>query len=168
MKRLVLPCLLLIALLVAAQNAPKKSNTAGKKAAPAAARHEFTTADMQYGPPPPFVPPGAQIAVLEGNPAGTSGDYTIRAKMPDGYVIGPHFHPKRENVTIISGALKLGMGDKMDEGSMKPYNSGDFFYMDPSMHHYVKVQGETVIQVHGAAPLAFTYINKEDDPRNKK
>jgi len=36
------------------------------------------------------------------------------------------------------------------------------------MHHYVKTQGATIIQIHGQAPLAFTYINKSDDPRNKK
>ena len=51
---------------------------------------------------------------------------------------------------------------------MKPFPAGSFAYLDPSMHHYVKMQGETVVQIHGAAPLAFTYINPSDDPRNKK
>ena len=168
MRRFVIPMLLLVAVLVGAQTATKKSAPATKKAPAAETKHAYTPNDVQWGPPPPFVPPGAQIAVLEGNPMGTAGDYTVRVKAPDGYVIGPHYHPKRENVTVISGTLKLGMGDKFDEGNMKPLPAGSFGYLDPSMHHYVKTQGETVVQIHGAAPLAFTYINKSDDPRTKK
>ena len=167
MRKIAVPLLLSIAVLVAAQTASKKSDT-GKKAAHAEAKNAFTPGDVQYGPPPPFLPPGAQVAVLEGNPAGTTGDYTVRVKAPDGYIVGPHYHPKRENVTIISGTMKFGMGDKFDEASMKPFPAGSFAYLDPSMHHYVKTQGETIVQIHGAAPLAFTYINKSDDPRNKK
>jgi quercetin dioxygenase-like cupin family protein len=167
MRRIAIPLLLLVAVLVAAQTPSKKSSPA-KKAPAAETKHAFTPDDVQYGPPPPFIPPGAQVAVLEGNPMGTTGDYTIRVKTPDGYVVPPHFHPKRENVTVISGTLNVGVGDKFDEGSMKPFAAGSFAYLDPSMHHYVKAQGETIIQIHGQAPLAFTYINKSDDPRNKK
>lgn len=162
MKRLGLIAMFVLAIALVAQQQSKSSRA--KQAAP---KHEFAPNEMQWGPPPPFLPPGAQVAVLEGNPAGSSGDYTIRAKMPDGYVIGPHFHPKRENVTIVSGNLKFGMGDKFDESKMKTYGGGAFFYMDPAMHHYVKAQGETVVQVHGQAPLAFTYLNPKDDPRKK-
>src|SRR5947209_9560527 len=106
MKRFALPLLLLLAMLVAAQTASKKSEN--KKAPAAEKKHAFTPDDVQYGPPPPFIPSGAQVAVLEGNPAGTTGDYTIRVKTPDGYVVPPHFHPKRENVTVISGTRKCG------------------------------------------------------------
>ena len=58
------------------------------------------------------------MAVLEGNPMGDSGDYTVRIKMPAGYRIAPHTHPNRENVTIISGQLKVGMGDHFDTANM--------------------------------------------------
>src|SRR5882762_11230964 len=68
-------------------------------------KHAFTPDSVQYGPAPAFVEPGAQLAVLEGNPMAASGDYTIRLKLPSGYKIAPHWHPKRENVTIISGTL---------------------------------------------------------------
>jgi len=162
MKRTVgITLILLLTLAVVAQQ--KKSNVAKT-----ATKHTFTPGDMQWGPPPPFVPAGAQVAVVEGNPGGADGDYTIRVKMPDGYIIPPHFHPKRENVTVISGTVKLGMGDNFDESKAQPYATGSFMYLDPSMHHYAKMQGETEIQVHGQAPLDFTYIHPEDDPRNKK
>jgi hypothetical protein len=56
-------------------------------AAPLRAQNAFTPDQVKWGPAPPFIPAGAQLAVLEGDPMGTSGDYTIRLKMPDGYKI---------------------------------------------------------------------------------
>src|SRR6202790_4364295 len=80
-------------------------------AQPSLAQNAFTPDQVKYGPAPPSLPPGAQLAVLEGDPMASSGDYTVRIKMPDGYKFAPHFHPLRENVTVLSGTLKVGMGD---------------------------------------------------------
>jgi hypothetical protein len=127
----------------------------------------FTPSTIPWGPPPPFVAPGAQLAVLEGNPMGTTGDYTIRLKMPDGYRVAPHWHPLRENVSVISGTLKVGMGDSFDKDKMAAFPAGSFAYLDPDMHHYVMASGEVVVQVHGQSPLQFNYINPADDPSKK-
>jgi hypothetical protein len=142
-------------------------NLTGAMAA-ATEKHAFTPDTVEYGPAPSFVAAGAQLAVLEGNPLATSGDYTIRLKMPAGYRIAPHWHPKRENVTVISGTLKFGMGDHFDESSMTSFPAGSFAYLDPDMHHYVMASGDVVVQVHGMAPVQFNYINPEDDPSRKK
>jgi quercetin dioxygenase-like cupin family protein len=48
--------------------------------------------------------------VLAGDPTASTGDFRIRFKMPAGYKIAPHTHPQRENVTVLSGTLKVGMG----------------------------------------------------------
>ena len=134
---------------------------------PLTAQNAFTPDQVKWGPAPPFIPAGAQLAVLEGNPMGASGDYTIRLKMPDGYKIAPHTHPLRENVTVISGTLKVGMGDKWDDSKTMSFGAGSFAYLDPSMHHYAGAKGETVIQIHGQAPVQFNYINPADDPSKK-
>ena len=131
-------------------------------------KNAFIPDDIPYGPAPAFVAPGAQLAVLEGNPGASSGDYTIRLKMPAGYRIAPHWHPKRENVTVISGTFKVGMGDQFDESKMGIFPAGSFAYLDPDMHHYAMATGEVVVQVHGAAPLQFNYVNPSDDPSSKK
>src|SRR6476660_4974375 len=94
-------------------------------------RHAFTPDNIPWGPAPPFLAPGAQLAVLEGNPAAPSGDYTVRLKMPDGYRISPHWHPLRENVTVISGTFKLGMGDVFEKNKMKAFTAGSFAFLDP-------------------------------------
>ena len=58
---------------------------------------------------PPSLPKGAQIAVLEGDP-GKEGPFVFRVKVPDGYRIPPHTHPKTERITVISGTFNIGMG----------------------------------------------------------
>jgi hypothetical protein len=128
----------------------------------------FTPDQIQYGPVPAFLPDGAQLAVLEGDPTAATGDFTVRLKMPNGYRIPPHWHPNRENATVISGNFKVGMGDTFDESKMTTLGAGSFGYLDPSMHHYVLASGEVVVQVHGMSPLQINYINPNDDPRKKK
>lgn len=134
---------------------------------PSPAQNVFTPDQVKFGPAPPFLPAGAQLAVLEGDPMASSGDFTIRLKMPDGYKVAPHTHPGRENVTVLSGTLKVGMGDKVDAGKMTSLPTGSFAYLDPTMPHYAAASGETVIQIHGPSPVKFNYINPADDPSKK-
>ena len=131
-------------------------------------KNAFTPDTISWGAAPPVVRPGAQFAVLEGDPTATTGDYTIRLKMPDGFRIPPHWHLSRENVTIISGTLKVGMGDTFDPRKMNAFVAGSFAFLDPDMHHYVMASGETIVQVHGQSPLQFNYINPADDPGKSK
>jgi catechol 2,3-dioxygenase-like lactoylglutathione lyase family enzyme len=128
----------------------------------------FTPDTIPWGPAPPVVRPGAQFAVLEGDPTASNGDFTIRLKMPDGFRIAPHWHRRRENVTIISGTFKVGMGDEFDANKMKAFTAGSFAFLDPDMHHYAMACGETIVQVHGQSPIQFNYINADDDPSRNK
>jgi hypothetical protein len=158
-------CLILV--LFAATWWMKQSGTPAVMAA-STEKNTFTPDTIQYGPAPPFVRPGAQLAVLEGDPLASSGHYTIRLKMPDGYQIAPHWHPKRENVTVISGTFKVGMGDRFEESSMQAFPAGSFAYLDPHMHHFAMAGGEVVVQIHGMSPVQFNYVNPDDDPSQKK
>jgi quercetin dioxygenase-like cupin family protein len=106
--------------------------------------------------------------VLEGNPMASTGDYTIRLKVPAGYKIAPHWHPKRENVTVISGTFKVGMGDQFDDAKMLTMPAGSFGYLDPDMHHYAMAVDDAVVQIHGMSPVQFNYVNPADDPSKKK
>jgi quercetin dioxygenase-like cupin family protein len=140
----------------------------GARSAPST-KNAFTPDTIPYGPPPPFIPKGAQVAVLEGDPGAASGDFTVRVKMPAGYRFPPHWHPHRENVTVLSGTFKVGMGDTFDESKMASFPAGSFAYLDPDMHHYAMASGgEVVVEVHGQSPFQFNYINPDDDPTHKK
>src|SRR5450432_1049387 len=137
-------------------------------AQPSHAQNAFTPDQVKWGPASPFLPPGAQLAVIEGDPMAASGDYTIRLKMPTGYKVAPHTHPLRENVTVISGTLKVGMGDKFDTAHMMTFPAGSFAYLDPDMHHYAMASGPTVIQIQGMSPATVIYIDPAYDPSKAK
>jgi quercetin dioxygenase-like cupin family protein len=128
----------------------------------------ITPEEATWSPAPDAFPAGAQLAVLDGNPMGTSGNYTVRLKVPDGYVIPPHWHPADELVTVVEGSFAVGMGEKFSEDALKTLGVGGFAKMPQGMRHFAKANGATVVQVSGPAPFAITYVNPSDDPRNKK
>jgi quercetin dioxygenase-like cupin family protein len=70
--------------------------------------------EVKWGPAPPILPQGAMMAVMAGDP-GAAGLVAVRLKMPAGYKIPAHWHPTDEQVTVLSGTLAIGMGDKLDE-----------------------------------------------------
>ena len=57
--------------------------------------------EAKWGPAPPFVPPGAQIAVLSGNPT-KPVPYAVRLKCPANYAVPAHSHPTDENVVVTA------------------------------------------------------------------
>jgi anti-sigma factor ChrR (cupin superfamily) len=113
------------------------------------------------------LPPGASMAVLEGDP-GKEGPFLLRLRFPDGYHIPPHTHPKVERVTILSGTFHLAMGDKLERSVAQALPSGSYGYWPAGMKHAAWTQGETIVQVHGTGPWAINYVNPADDPRLKK
>ena len=130
--------------------------------------HIATTADeLKWGPGPPSLPPGAELAVVSGDPSKAGGSFVMRVKFPDGYKVPPHWHPSDENVTVIQGTINLGMGDKFDESAAKALPAGSFALMPKNMRHFAFASGETIVQIHGTGPFSITYVNPADDPRRK-
>ena len=69
--------------------------------------------------------PGAQVAVLEGDPF-KPGFFSIRLKMPDGYKFAPHCHPIDENIVVGQGTFRIGMGDTFSESAARLMPAGGF------------------------------------------
>jgi hypothetical protein len=126
-----------------------------------------TPVDLEWRNGPPSLPAGAKVALLEGDPA-RKGPFVMRAKLPDGYKIAAHTHPRDERVTVISGTLYVGMGAKLDTGKGKALPAGSYARMPAGMKHYAWAKGETVIQVNGEGPWVIQYVDPNDDPRKKK
>ena len=63
-------------------------------------------------------PPGAKIAVIEG-PPNEAVPFTFRVKFPAGYKLPAHWHPALDHVTVLSGTLNFGFGDKLDTEKTK-------------------------------------------------
>jgi hypothetical protein len=136
-------------------------------AAPALAqsRHILVPADkIEWGPAPPALPAGAQIAVLEGNPA-EKGTVTLRLRFPANYSIPAHWHSMTERVTVLTGALHVGMGDTLDRNSSQTLEPGGFVSLPASMHHFAWTAAPTVVQISLEGPFDIFYVNPTDDPQ---
>ena len=130
--------------------------------------HAVVTPDaMKWADGPASLPPGAKMAVLEGDPS-KAGPFVLRVRLPDGMKILPHTHPKDERVTVLAGTLYLGTGKKFDSKAAKEMPAGSYGRTGAGMAHFGFVKGETVLQLHGEGPWAIVYLNPADDPRKKK
>lgn len=124
------------------------------------------SADLKWGEGPASLPPGAKLVVIEGVLA-NPGPFTARLKFPAGFTVKPHWHPAIEHVTVLSGTLHFGTGEKFDPKKMKAMRAGSFIVMPPQSPHFASAKGETILQIHGVGPWGVTYVNPEDDPRKK-
>jgi hypothetical protein len=125
-----------------------------------------TPAEATWGPAPPMLPAGAQIAVLSGDPT-KPVPYAVRLKFPANYAIAAHSHPTDENVVVVSGAVTFGMGDKLvkDAAANKTLSVGGYFLASAKMNHFAYTTQESTIVLYGVGPVEFKYVNPADDPR---
>src|SRR4051794_26523997 len=111
-----------------------------------AAAAPMNPGQLKWGPAPAAFPKGAQLAVLSGDPM-KEGMSTIRLRFPANYAVGAHHHPTDELVTIISGQLSLGMGDKLDRAKAKTLTAGGYAVAPAKMNHYGFTRGGAIVQV---------------------
>lgn len=65
----------------------------------------FNDPQLKWGPCPPFIPAGCQIAVLHGDPAKNNAD--VFFKVPANFTIPAHWHTSPERMTLVSGELSV-------------------------------------------------------------
>ena len=125
----------------------------------------FTPEDIKWSAGPASLPAGAEVAVLYGDPS-KEGLFAIRLKVPKGYRVAPHSHPKPEVATVLSGTVRLSMGEA---SNTKPHEfPASSFYATPAeMVHSFSTDEETVVQINSVGPWGIKYVNPKDDPRQK-
>ena len=132
--------------------------------APSAPQPILPTEQITWGPGPASMPPGSQSCTLYGDPART-GAFVMRVKVPKGYAIPAHSHANAELVTVLSGAYRVGAGERADAEQTTRLTAGGFFAFEPNSPHFSFVDEEAVLQVSGIGPWVTTYVNPADDPR---
>jgi quercetin dioxygenase-like cupin family protein len=128
-------------------------------------KEPINASQIKFSGAPNMLPPGAQRYVLSGDPS-KDGPYTVRLRLPAGYQIPAHSHPTTEAVTVLSGKVLLGMGDKLDPKKGTVLTAGGYAEAPAKMNHYAVATSPSVIQIHGMGPVEITYVDKADDPRN--
>jgi anti-sigma factor ChrR (cupin superfamily) len=133
----------------------------------AQSHHVLVMADAVKWAPAPPLPPGAEIAVLEGDPH-AKGSVTLRLKFPANYDIPAHWHSMTERVTVLSGALNVGMGDKLDRKASQRLDPGGFVSLPGKMNHFAWTTTPTIVQIHLEGPFDIFYVNPADDPLQRQ
>ena len=111
---------------------------------------------------PNFLPAGAQVAIIFGNPQQT-GPFTLRLKLPANYVIGPHFHPEDENMTVLSGSVNIGMGEqKIEKNKGLKLSSGSFLHVPKKMVLSLWTDEPAIIQLNNSGPWNLEYSHSEE------
>jgi quercetin dioxygenase-like cupin family protein len=122
--------------------------------------------DLDWKAAPAELPRGAEVAVLFGDPQ-ASGPFVVRLRAPAGYQVPAHKHPDFETVTVISGSLRMGQGQKVDPSAEAFLHAGDFIAAAPGMGHWLVVNDDAVVQVTGMGPWTVDYFDPRDNPRRK-
>lgn len=164
----VAPLVLLSLSLAAAQTTSRPEPTASPMGQmdQMASGHKVVMPDkLVWGPPPPGLPKGAEVAVLDGDPTKEGMPFSMRVKLPDGYTVPPHWHPADENLVVLSGTLMIGRGEKLDPAGTEALTMGAYAKMPKEMRHFAIARGETMFQMYGIGPFGITYVNPADDPR---
>jgi quercetin dioxygenase-like cupin family protein len=122
--------------------------------------------NIKWSPFPAF-PPAARLAILVGDPK-KADPYVVRVKVPAGVILMPHIHREDRIYTVISGVFYIGIGTKFDPTKLKAYPPGSVVILPGNTPHFHWAKsGEYVTQVTATGPLGLSYVNPQDDPRNK-
>jgi quercetin dioxygenase-like cupin family protein len=118
----------------------------------------LTEDEITWTDGPPSLPPGSKIAVLEGDPK-LPGPLTMRIQVPANSVFAPHTHPTDERVTVLSGTLYFGLGERVDESKTKALTPGSFFVIPAGGPMFAfTTEEETVFQLNVEGPWGITYL----------
>lgn len=121
-------------------------------------------AEIAWTDAPPSVPKGASAAVLEGDPR-KDGLFTLRLRLPAGYVLPPHRHGGPERVTVVSGSVLLAVGPRPEKARAERFPAGSYYLTPAGLEHAVWAAEESVLQVTTHGPWQITYVDPADDPR---
>jgi len=132
---------LLVATIASAQQIPTKPDAA----------IGITPEAVVWSDGPATLPPGSKMAVLEGSPR-AEGMFTMRVRIPAGSAIPPHWHPRQERVTVLSGAVDLGFGTVANKDSVTRYRAGSFYVNPPRVMHYLFFSEATEMQITAVGP----------------
>jgi quercetin dioxygenase-like cupin family protein len=93
--------------------------------------------DLKWGPCPPFLPKGCQIAVLHGDPSQTNTDLFF--KVPAKSTVARHWHTSAERMILVSGELHVTY-DGHKTAVLKP---GSYAYGPAKLPHKADCKSST-------------------------
>lgn len=103
---------------------------AGSPAGEPSVTMTFQESQLKWGPCPPFIPKGCEIAVLHGDPSRPNVD--VFFKVPGGFAIPAHTHTSPERMVLVSGELEVTY-EGQASARLRP---GSYAYGPAGKSHY--------------------------------
>ena len=116
----------------------------------------LTPSDIRFVPVPGY-PAGYARMMLDGK-ADEHGSHTYRVRLPAGFKTEPHTHPSDEDVTVLQGTWRLGLGESFDVARLQAVPAGSFVTIPAGTAHFISTETETIVQVHGVALVGMSYV----------
>jgi quercetin dioxygenase-like cupin family protein len=89
-------------------------------------------------------PDGTKWSVLEGDKDAPGKAFTYAFYIPAGYW-EHHSHNQDARVAVVSGALKVAVGSKLDKEGAKAYPVGSFLLVPANVEHTMGADVDTII-----------------------
>jgi hypothetical protein len=126
----------------------------------------ITPDTMSWSNFPSKLPAGGQYSILDQSK--TKGTVILRIKLPANYQLPPVYSPTAERITVLSGSLNIGAGDKLDTSNGTNLPAGSFLLVPANTHYYFWTTEDTILQTTVFGGWNLKYVNSKDDPRNSK
>ena len=120
-------------------------------------QHAVPAAEIAWRPCPPNLPPGCEIAVLEGDPRGP-GLFTVRFRLTEEFLMPPHTHPRDERVTVLAGRMAVAFGTGGTRADAREFGPGDYYVNARDAVHTVWAEKSSEIQVTGVGPWEADFV----------
>jgi len=102
---------------------------------------------------------GVKTVLQYGDPK--VGPYIILLKFPKGLVNPSHYHTADEAVTILSGTMITGQGEKVDESKGMVVPAGGYFIIPGKTAHWGRATEDVVLTRLGNGPRDIFYFEKK-------
>ncbi len=150
--------LLITALMLAASLSAGQQSQGGDANLPEdIIQHVVHAEDIEWRPCPENLPPGCEIAVLEGSPR-TPDLFTVRLRLGENFVMPPHTHPKHERVTVLSGQIVVAFDVNGKREDAKRFGPRDYYVNASGTVHSVWIDELSELQVTGFGPWETHFV----------
>jgi quercetin dioxygenase-like cupin family protein len=120
--------------------------------------------ELNYAPVPLFQ--GVYAAPVSGTATQPGALYALSVKYAAGAKSLPHTHPDARVVTVISGRFYAGVGESLDEASLRVLGPGDSIVIPAETVHYGWAkEGEVLMLETGVGPTGASLWPKPPPQR---
>lgn len=103
-----------------------------------------------FAPIHPLLRDGERVL---GDPRKAGAPFVIRIRELAGGIVPPHIHHFDENITVVQGTWRFGIGPKFDTAKLRELPVGSFVFIPAGTPMFGYAPAAVTVQVHGIGPF---------------